>query len=94
MTLVTLTGHIKVPTIDLDVVRAELPTHIALTRDEPGCLTFDVTADPDDPTIFRVYEQFSDPTSFTAHQERVQSSKWGFITANAKRHYKISGMPA
>jgi len=92
--LVTLTGHIKVPEIDLDVVRAELATHIALTRDEPGCLVFDVKADSDDPTIFHVYEQFSDPMSFTAHQERVRSSEWGFITANAKRHYEISGMPA
>lgn len=93
MASVTLSGYIKVPITDLEAVRAELPNHIALTRSEPGCLRFEVEADPRDPTIFHVNEEFSEPLSFTNHQERVRSSKWGTMTANVERHYEIAGMP-
>ena len=93
MTLVTLCGHIKVPITALEAVRAELPNHIALTRSEPGCLRFEVEVDPTDPTVFHVNEEFSEPLSFTNHQERVRSSKWGAITANVERFYEITGMP-
>lgn len=94
MSLVTLTGYIKVPAEDLAAVLAELPTHVELTRAESGCLLFDVDQDTDDPHVFHVNEQFVDSASFKAHQERVRSSRWGAITTRVERHYKIEGMDA
>lgn len=89
---VTLTGHIVVPTSDLDAVAAELPNHIRLTRDEPGCLEFCVTRDENVPAIYHVSERFDSSRAFSQHQDRVRASKWGSITANVERHYTITGL--
>lgn len=93
MPRVTLTGYIRVPLDDLDAVCAELPNHIMLTRQEPGCLRFEVIQSSDDPTIFHVDEEFSNPDSFKQHQLRVHSSRWGEITSKVERDYEVTGMP-
>ncbi|MDF5015048.1 antibiotic biosynthesis monooxygenase, partial [Vibrio parahaemolyticus] len=41
------------------------------------------------PFRFDVYEEFVDKASFKQHQERVQASHWGKVTANVKRQYEI-----
>lgn len=93
MSEVTLIGFITIPEGDLDAVRSELPTHIELTRAEAGCLEFHVDPDPITPTRYHVKERFVDPPSFAAHQQRVQSSRWGEVTARVERHYEITGLP-
>lgn len=70
------------------IVARELPAHIALTRAEPGCLSFEVAA-TDDPLVWRVDEAFADPTAFAAHQERVRDSRWGAATAGIQRRYRV-----
>lgn len=90
MLKLVLEGHIVVLPEDLAAVVAELPTHIKLTRLEEGCLRFDVTQDPENQSVFWVYEEFVDRTAFEAHQQRVSTSVWGRIAANAERHYEIT----
>ncbi len=90
MTKVTLTGHIVVPESDLAAVMEALPEHIALTRSEPGCLVFEVTADNENPSVFRVREEFADREAFQLHQTRMQTSRWGAVSQNVARHYVIS----
>jgi quinol monooxygenase YgiN len=87
---ITLTGYIDVPADRLDAVAAALPAHIALTRQEPGCLSFDVTPDADVPGRFNVAERFSSRADFDAHQARMKSSPWAEITAGIPRHYQIT----
>ncbi len=53
-------------------------------------MVFEVTQDRGDPSIFNVYEEFIDRSSFEFHQERVQRSIWGQVTANAQRHYDLT----
>lgn len=89
---VTLTGHIVVPSSDLDAVMTELPIHIRSTRNEPGCIEFEVTHDEINPQMYHVRERFDSTSAFLQHQNRVRTSKWGSITANAERHYTISGL--
>jgi len=89
---VTLIGHIVVPPSDLEAVAAELRSHIELTRNELGCLEFDVVRDTGDPAIFHVSERFISPEAFSLHQERVRSSPWGSLTTHVERHYKITGI--
>ena len=86
---IRLRGYITVPDADLNAVRAALPEHIRRTRDEAGCLCFDVTTDPSDPHRFDVYEEFVDRLAFERHQTRVRNSEWGRISANVSRHYEI-----
>lgn len=89
MPKVILRGYIIVPEADLAAVRQALDRHIALTRQETGCLVFEVSADACEPNRFNVYEEFCDRQAFTDHQQRVQNSVWGAITARVSRHYSI-----
>ncbi|KYZ85937.1 antibiotic biosynthesis monooxygenase [Alcanivorax sp. KX64203] len=90
MSKVILKGYIVVPEPDLEAVKAELAEHIDATLREPGCLLFEVSQDASDRYRFNVHEIFSDNDAFERHQLRVRQSKWGEVSARAKRHYKIS----
>lgn len=73
-------------------VTAALDEHIRLTRAEAGCISFNVTA-TDDPLVWEVAEEFTDPAAFDAHQTRAGASDWAAQTAGIERKYKITGMP-
>ena len=92
MSKVILKGHIIVPTADISAVKEELATHIELTRQEKGCMVFEVTQDTHNESRFDVYEEFIDQNSFSNHQDRVRASKWGTVTVNVERHYQITGV--
>lgn len=87
--MIKLSGYIDIPADRLDAVAAALPEHIALTRAEPGCLSFEVTPDPAHPGRFAVAELFLDLVSFEAHQARAGASPWAEVTAGIARHYQI-----
>jgi quinol monooxygenase YgiN len=90
---VTLTGFLRcADQAEADRVRAALEAHIALTRAEPGCVSFEVTP-TDDPLIWAVAEEFTDPAAFEAHQTRAAASDWARETAGITRDYKITGLP-
>lgn len=90
---VTLSGELVCATEpQAETVAGHLPLHIALTRAEAGCLTFEVTQ-TEDRLIWRVEERFRDAAAFQAHQERVAASEWGSATAGIERRYVITGMP-
>ena len=90
MSKITLQGYLVVSDGDLTSVQTELPKHVALTQKEEGCLVFRVTQDEENKNIFNVYEEFVSREAFELHQQRVKSSRWGTVTANAERHYQIS----
>lgn len=87
---IRLTGYIQVPEDRLSDVRAGLVDHIRLTRQEPGCISFEVTENPDILGRFDVAESFTDKTAFDAHQARTKASPWAEITAGIPREYKIT----
>ncbi len=87
-----LSGYILVPEAELPQIETALPEHIHLTREESGCLIFNVTQCSEDRTRFEVYEEFEDKAAFARHQERVATSPWGTCTRNVKRHYQIEGL--
>ncbi|WP_345800905.1 antibiotic biosynthesis monooxygenase [Microbacterium sp. AZCO] len=76
-----------------DLVRANLAAHVALTRAEPGCLSFEVTPTQDG-LVWRVEEFFADSAAFRAHQQRVAASEWGRTTAGIERQYTVEGLEA
>ncbi|CAH8213804.1 MULTISPECIES: putative quinol monooxygenase [Vibrio] len=86
---VILSGYIEIPENELEVVTTALEKHIELTRQEIGCLVFEVIQSTDDRNRFNVYEEFVDKSAFELHQERVKASHWGQVTVNVKRSYSI-----
>jgi len=76
---------------EADLVRQHLPEHLRLTRAEPGCLSFQVSA-TDDPLIWQVAESFTDKAAFEAHQNRTRASAWHAATAHIRRDYRLTGL--
>ena len=89
---VELRGYITVPADRLDAVKTALAEHIHLTRAEPGCLSFDVTEDPDIPGRFNVAETFVDADAFNTHQQRGANSNWAKVSEGVPRSYEITGL--
>jgi len=88
---ITLRGELRcADAAEAERVRAHLDEHLALTRAEPGCLSFDVTPTETD-GVWRVSERFVDEAAFDAHQRRVATSMWGRETAGIQRSYVIHG---
>lgn len=73
------------------VVSDHLPDHVKLTRDEPGCISFNVIQTTD-PLVWIVEERFIDQRVFEQHQRRVASSVWGRATVGIERRYSIEGL--
>ena len=73
---------------DRDTVLAHVQDHIALTRAEPGCLSFDI-AQTEDPMTFEVMESFRDRAAFDAHQARTRDSLWFQATRHILRDFRI-----
>jgi quinol monooxygenase YgiN len=82
---VRLSGQLVCNTRDqAETVQQHLQQHLALTRAEPGCQSFNVTK-TSNPLIWQVEERFEHAAAFEAHQERVTSSDWGHATAGIER---------
>ena len=87
--MVRLKGHLICLTEDeAATVRHLRPDHLAATRAEPGCLSFDIL-DTDDPLIFEVVEAFRDRPGFDAHQSRTRDSAWFAATRTILRNFRI-----
>ena len=88
---IRLTGHLTCAPDEIETVRAALSEHIRLSRAEPGCLSFDVVQNPDDPCRWDVAEAFADRDAFAAHQARTRDSDWWRATAHMPRNFEIVG---
>lgn len=87
--MIRLRGQLICMTQDeVQAVRQHLAAHTALTRAEPGCLTFEVTA-TDDPMVYEVMEAFRDRPSFDAHQTRTRDSAWFAATRTILRDFRL-----
>ena len=89
---VHLTGRLICATEQqADVVRRHLPDHIRLTKDEAGCLSFDITP-TDDPLVWTVAECFVDQVAFAFHQRRTRASIWWAKTGHIRRDFAVTGL--
>lgn len=85
-----LNGYIEVPSNKLEIVRDALEIHIALTRQEEGCLSFNVVEDAEQNGRFNVSETFESQEAFDAHQARTKASDWFRVTQDMPRKYQIT----
>ncbi len=70
-------------------VAQHLAAHVALTRDEPGCLAFSVRP-TGDPLIWQVDEVFADRAAFDAHQARTRASDWFARIGHIRREFAVT----
>ncbi|MBL4806118.1 MAG: antibiotic biosynthesis monooxygenase [Rhodobacteraceae bacterium] len=69
------------------VIDLYLEEHIRLTREEQGCLKFEVYEDPNKPNTFIVSEEFVSEEAFAHHQERAKTSEWGTHSDKLERKF-------
>lgn len=74
------------------IVIEHLADHVALTRAEPGCLSFEVRR-VGDSLVWQVEERFTDAQAFSAHQRRTRASEWGRLTSGIDRRYVTGETP-
>jgi len=80
-TQIDLTGYIDVPEDRLEEITAALPDHIRLTRLEAGCVSFNVTPDPDHAGRFNVAEVFANRAGSAPNQANGHASPKAFPAA-------------
>lgn len=90
MSKVILEGYVLASDSDVADVTRELENHIKLTRQEEGCLVFNVSQDNINLNRFNVYEEFTSKEAFKAHQQRLSDTEWGKISSKLEKHYKTS----
>lgn len=90
MMMIKLTGRLVCKSAEeADLVRQYLTEHKELTREETGCVSFEVS-ETADPLIWKVEELFTNQATFDAHQTRTRASVWGRETSAIAREYEIS----
>ncbi len=77
MGVIDLSGAMTCPPDRLDTVHTALADHIAATRSEPDCLSFEEIETA--VGVLNVVETFQDRSAFEAHQARAASSNWGAL---------------
>ncbi|VAW54229.1 hypothetical protein MNBD_GAMMA06-1291 [hydrothermal vent metagenome] len=91
MSKIILEGYVLASSSDLATVKRELANHIQLTRQEEGCLVFDVSQDKKNMNRFNVYEEFTSQEAFKEHQQRLSRTEWGKVSSKLEKHYKTNG---
>jgi phosphoribosylglycinamide formyltransferase-1 len=86
----TLKGYVIVPKDILAAFIHALPKHVALSRKEAGCLSFNLTQDPHDIYRFNLDEIFVNQPAFVHHQNRVKNTAWSRLTSQIERHYEVN----
>lgn len=59
-----------------DVVAEALRNMVEPTRSEPGNLDYQVFRDPRDPSLFVLFERYSDESAFDAHRASPHFGTW------------------
>ena len=73
-----------------DVVRDALVELAPASRNEPGCQTYVVHQDPEEPSVFRIFEVYNDEDAFKAHGSYPHFEKYALgqaipVLANRER---------
>lgn len=87
---VRVTGYLQVPESDRSAVDEALPVHRDLSREEAGCLLFEVTRDDTDPGKWHLLEEYVSQAAFDYHRERSANSPWASVSANVQRVLEIT----
>jgi quinol monooxygenase YgiN len=87
--MIRLRGHMICQTMEESAaVHWHMADHIALSRAEPGCVSFDITA-TDDPLSFEVIESLRTREDFDAHQARTRIGPWFEATRQILRDFRV-----
>ena len=71
--------HVTVTPGSVDEFAEVSAANSAASRQEPGCLRFDVLQHADDPTRFTLCEAYRDDAAIAAHKETKHYAAWAEV---------------
>lgn len=84
--MIAIIGHVDVDPTERDRLVAELaPVQASTERDEPGCLTYAITADAADPGRIRIVELWESAAALDAHFEHPNFRAAGAAMRSVER---------
>jgi quinol monooxygenase YgiN len=73
---VILNVHLRAAPGQGEEAAAQLQKLVAPTRSEPGCVTYLLHRDPQDPANFMFYEEFENQNALEAHAQTSHFQEW------------------
>lgn len=76
-------------------VEAALKNMLVPSRAEPANLDYQVLRDPEDPSVFMLYERYTDEAGFEAHRSSAHFEKWlkGEVLPYLEERMPFFGVP-
>ncbi len=92
MTKLTIVAHIKVKDNKVDFVRNELLKLIDITRNEKGCINYDLHQDNMNAAHFMFYENWESWEDWQKHRYNSHMKNFREVTKNAVEEFLVNEM--
>ena len=92
MTQLTIVANIKAKPDKVDLVKTELLKLITMTRNEQGCVNYDLHQDNDNPAQFIFYENWETHELWQAHMGNVHLKEYMQATEGAVETFTLNEM--
>ncbi|MDX2424546.1 MAG: putative quinol monooxygenase [Amphritea sp.] len=76
----------------IDLVKTELIRLIAPTREEDGCLQYDLHQDNNNPAVFLFYERWESRDLWLAHMDNVNLKRYSAAVEGAVESFILNEM--
>ena len=88
----TIVGKIEAAPDQVDFVKTELLKLIPITRNESGCIQYDLHQDNDNPTIFLFYENWESREQWQQHMNNSHLTRYLKVTEDAVASFTLNEM--
>ena len=88
----TIVARIEANTGKVDLVKAELLKLIPITREESGCIQYDLHQDNDNPAVFLFYENWESRELWQTHMNNTHLTEYMTATEGAVASFTLNEM--
>jgi len=92
MATLTIVGNIHAKADQVDLVKAELEKLVPITRQEEGCIQYDLHRDNDNPEHFMFYENWESRELWQKHMNAPHLKAYMDATDGAVEEFKLNEM--
>ena len=92
MPKLTIVARIKAKSDKIDLVKSELEKLLQPTREEEGCIQYDLHQDNDDPTQFLYYENWENRDMWQTHMNNQRLKEYMAATDGAVEEFSLHEM--
>lgn len=92
MPKLTITGNIQAKSDQIELVKTELEKLVPITREEAGCIQYDLHQDNENPAYFMFYENWESRELWQAHMRAPHLAAYVEATEGAVDKFWIHEM--